>query len=81
MEEMAGSMTSLMQISVIIALMFFALWKRGWLRAILSLSLITWGAFMTPYDMKIAAPLIGVGTLLFFTSIFNLLGKGVRDNG
>ena len=81
MEELAGSMTSLVQISVIIALLFFALWQQGWLRVVLSLSLIIWGAFMTPYDIKIAAPLVGIGTLLFFTSIFNLLRKGATGNG
>jgi len=81
MNELAASMTSLVQISVIIALMAFALWKQGWLRAILSLGLIIWGAYMTTYDMKVAGPLIGISAFLFFTSIFNLLGKGATDNG
>jgi hypothetical protein len=56
-----------------VALMGFAFWKKGWLRVLMSVSLIVWGAFMASYDMKIAAPFIGVGILLFLMAIFQLI--------
>jgi len=66
---------------VIITMLFFALWKRGWLRVILSLGLIIWGAFAVPYDIKIAVPLVGIGAMLFFMTVLNLTGRGLTDNG
>jgi len=67
------------QMVVILALMGFALAKQGWFRVILSLSLIIWGAFATAYDMKIAAPLIGVATVLFFMGIFRLIQNARQE--
>jgi len=57
------------QMIVILALLGFALWKQGWLRVVLGLCLIIWGAFAVSYDIKIAAPLIGIGTVLFIEAI------------
>lgn len=68
------------QVLLILALMVLALWKKGWLRAILSICIITWGAFAIPYDIKIAAPLVGIGTVLFIISVLRLMGKEVADN-
>jgi len=65
--------TGIVNMMFAVSLMGFAFWKRGWLRVLMAVSLITWGAFMTAYDMKIAAPFIGVGTLLFIMSIFRLI--------
>lgn len=61
------------QMMVIIAVMFGALLKQGWIRIILSLCLIIWGAFAVSYDMKIAAPLIGIGAILFFTATLKMI--------
>ncbi len=57
------------QMIVILALLGFALWKQGWLRVVLSLCIIIWGAFAVSYDIKIAAPLIGIGAVLFIEAI------------
>jgi hypothetical protein len=56
------------QMMMVIALMGFALWKQGWLRIIFSLCLIIWGVSLLSYDIKIAAPLIGLGAILFITA-------------
>ena len=66
------------QMIVILALLAFALWRQGWIRAILSLCLIIWGAFAVSYDIKIAAPLIGMATVLFFMATLKLI-QGYRD--
>ena len=63
------------QMIIILALLGFALWKQGWLRVILSLCLIIWGAFALPYDIKIAAPLLAIGSVLFFMGILNEIQK------
>jgi len=47
----------------------FAFWKKGWLRIILSICIIIWGVFFMSYDIKIAAPLIAVGSVLFIQAI------------
>lgn len=52
-----------------IALLFFALWKKGWIRIILSICIIIWGVFFMSYDIKIAAPLIAAGSVLFIQAI------------
>lgn len=56
-----------------VALMAFALWKKSWLRVILALALIIWGVFVIPYDIKIAAPFIGIGFILFVMGISQLI--------
>jgi hypothetical protein len=56
-------------IILVMALLGFALWKRGWLRIILSICIIIWGVFYISYDIKIAAPLIAVGAVLFIEAI------------
>jgi energy-converting hydrogenase Eha subunit C len=63
------------QMMLILALMGFALMKQGWLRVITSLCLIIWGAFAIKYDIKIAAPLLAIGTTLFFMGILNEIRK------
>jgi len=63
------------QMIIILALLGFALWKQGWLRVILSLCLIIWGVFALQYDIKVAAPLIGIGTVLFFMGVMILIGR------
>lgn len=57
------------EIILVIALLGFALWKKGWIRIILCLGIITWGIFFMPYDAKVAAPLLGVGVVLFILGV------------
>jgi len=67
--------TGIVNMMFAVALMGFALWKKGWLRLMLAVSLIIWGAFMSAYDMKIAAPFIAVGTILFMMTILRLIAN------
>jgi len=61
------------QMIVILALLGFALWKQGWLRVVTSLCLVIWGAFALQYDIKVAAPLVGIGAVLFIMGTMNLI--------
>jgi hypothetical protein len=65
---------------VILALLWGALWKQGWLRVATSLCLIIWGTFALQYDIKIAAPLVGIGTVLFIIGTMNLIAQ-YRERG
>jgi hypothetical protein len=73
--------TGIVNMMFAVALMCFAFWKKGWLRAILALSLIIWGAFVIQYDIKIAAPFIGVGVLLFIMGIFQIIAAQREARG
>jgi len=53
------------EIILVVALLGFALWRKGWSRIILSICIIIWGTFALSYDIKVAAPLIAVGVVLF----------------
>ena len=68
------------QMIVILALLGFALWKQGWLRVVLSVGIIIWGVFAIPYDITVAAPLITVGTVLFFIGTLHLIAAA-REEG
>jgi len=57
------------EIILVVALLGFALWKKGWIRIMLCLGIITWGIFFMPYDAKVAAPLLGVGVILFILGL------------
>lgn len=54
-----------------LALCGFALWKHSWIRLILSLCIIAWGAWAISYDIKVAAPLISLGAVLFFEVVID----------
>lgn len=57
----------------IVALVGFAIWKKGWIRILLSICVIIWGVFAMDYDIKIAAPLLAVGSVLFFMGVLNMI--------
>jgi len=57
------------EIILVVALLGFALWKKGWIRIILCLGITTWGIFFMPYDAKVAAPFLGVGVVLFILGV------------
>lgn len=61
------------QMAFIIALVGFSFWKRGWIRVLLSICITIWGAFAMSYDIKIAAPLLAIGTVLFIMGILRLI--------
>lgn len=71
--------TGIVNMMFAVALMGFAFWKKGWLRVMMGVSLIIWGAFMMSYDMKIAAPFIAVGFILFVKAILKLIAEYRRD--
>jgi len=56
-------------IIMVMALLGFALWKKGWIRILLSICIIIWGVFYMSYDIKIAAPLITMGAVLSIQAI------------
>lgn len=67
------------EIILVAALLGFALWKRGWIRIILCLGIIIWGIFFMPYDAKVAAPLLGVGVVLFILGVMTQI-RNVRES-
>jgi membrane-bound ClpP family serine protease len=67
------------QMIVILALLWGALWKQGWLRVVLSLCLLIWGTFAISYDIKVAMPLIGIGIVLFIMGTMKLINQSRED--
>lgn len=67
------------QMIVILALLWGALWKQGWLRVVLSLCLLIWGTFAISYDIKVAMPLIGIGIVLFIMGTMKLISQSRED--
>lgn len=63
------------QIIFALALCGFALWKKDWIRVLLAICIIIWGAFALPYDIKIAVSLVSLGAILLFSGIFNVIQK------
>ena len=61
---------------IVVALLTFAILRKGWIRILLSVCIIIWGAFFTGYDVKIAAPLLAVGTILSIQAIWALATQG-----
>jgi len=63
------------EVIIAIALLGFALWKTSWIRVFLSIGVIIWGTFAMPYDIKLAAPLVTVGAVLFIIGIMNIISS------
>jgi len=78
LEELFGGPMGIVATMFAIALLGFAIWKKGWIRIVLALGVVIWGAFAMQYDIKIAAPLLSVGTVLFFMGILRLI-KSQRE--
>jgi len=70
-----GNPVGLPQVIFVLGLLCFALWKTRWIRVLLSICLIIWGVFAMPYDIKIAAPLTFIGTMLLVMSTLNLISQ------
>ena len=73
LDDLFGGPMGIGNIIIIGFFLVIAVWKKGWIRIIMSLGVVTWGAFALDYDAKIAAPLIAVGTILFFEAIIKTI--------
>lgn len=60
------------QILLIIAILFFALWKTAYVRLLLSICLMIWGVYATPYDEKVGIPVTIIGAALFFFALMKV---------
>jgi hypothetical protein len=82
-DMLTGSGLGIPDIVFMLALLGFAFWKKGWIRIILTICIIIWGVFAVQYDIKVAAPLLTIGIVLFIMSIMNLIGRmrEERDSG
>jgi hypothetical protein len=67
-----GARIGILDILFMLALVGFACWKGGWIRVLLSVCIVIWGAYCIPYDIKVAGPMLAVGTVLFFVEIMNV---------
>lgn len=65
--------TGIVNMMFAVAIMGFGFWKRSWIRVMLAVGLIIWGVFAMPYDIKVAAPFIGIGFILFILGIFQTI--------
>lgn len=72
-QDYAGNPIGIPPLIFMVGLCGFAFWKKGWLRIVLSICIIIWGAFAMQYDVKIAAPLLAVGAVLFFMAIMRVI--------
>ena len=75
LENLIGGPMGITSMFFAIALVGFAFWKKGWIRVVLAVCIIIWGVFAIPLDIKVAAPLLGIGSVLFFTGILNEIQK------
>jgi len=66
---------NLVQLVLVLACCGFALWKKGWIRILLSVCIIIWATWTMQYDVKIAGTLLALGTLLFFMAILAKIGR------
>lgn len=72
-EDTIGNAIGLPNILFVVGLCGYALWRKDWIRVLLALCIIAWGAFAFDYDIKIAVPLVAVGTILFFMGILRII--------
>ena len=71
--SLTGDGFGLLEMMLVIAFLAIAIWKKSWVRVICSLAVIIWGAFAMQYDIKVAAPLVGVGAILFVMGILRMI--------
>ena len=63
------------EVIIVAVLLGLASWKKSWVRVITSIGVIIWGAYFTSYDIKWAAPVIAIGTVLFIIGILNIISS------
>lgn len=71
--SLTGDGFGLLEMILVIAFLAIAIWKKSWVRVICSLTVIIWGAFAMQYDIKVAAPLVGIGTILFIMDVMRMI--------
>jgi len=57
------------EVILVVALLTFAIIKKGWIRMMLAVCIVIWGAFFVSYDIKMAAPCLAVGAVLFIQAL------------
>lgn len=77
-EGWAGNPLGIPALMFVIGLCVLALWRRDWIRPLLAVCIVIWGAFAFEYDVKIAGPLIGLGVLLFVKGLYDIM-KAQRE--
>ena len=73
--SLTGDSIGLLEMLFIIAIIGFAIWKKGWIRMLLSTCVIIWGAFALQYDIKVAAPLVAIGSVMLMEAIIREIQK------
>lgn len=63
----------------VIGLIGLALWRKNWIRLLLAICLVIWGAFTLGYDVKIAGPLIAVGSVLAIQGLLDMKKTGLTE--
>jgi hypothetical protein len=67
-----GARLGILDIIFMLALVGFACWKGGWVRVLLSVCIVIWGAYAIQYDIKVAGPMLAVGMVLFIMEIIKV---------
>jgi len=80
-EASIGNPIGLPTIMFVVGLCGFALWRKDWIRVLLAVSIIMWGAFAMPYDIKVGATLLAVGIVLFFVGILYVIRQRGQEGG
>jgi len=57
------------EVILVVALLAFAIFRKGWIRMLLAVCIIIWGAFFISYDIKMAAPCLAAGAVLFVQAL------------
>ena len=83
LETLFGGPMGISSMVFAIALVGFGFWKKGWIRVLVAICIIVWGAFAMDYDIKVAAPLIAIGSVLFFMGTLKLIAnyRAAREEG
>lgn len=71
--SLTGDGFGIVEMMIVIAFLVIAIWKKSWIRIMMSLCVVIWGAFAVQYDVKVAGPLLAVGAILFFMGIFRMI--------
>jgi len=68
----AGAPIALPAMIFVVGMCGLALWKRGWIRLLLSLATLTWGVTAMQYDAKVGITFISMAFILFVTALLRL---------
>lgn len=71
--SLTGDGFGFVEMFLVVAILAISIWKKSWIRVVCSLAVIIWGTFAMQYDIKVAAPLVGIGTILFIMGIMRMV--------